>query len=121
MPDRNKTNLISLIKYCQDIEKLHSAYGFDYKIYEANIGYQYSVSFCVEQIGELAKKLRDNGIAEKYPEIQWNKIAGLRNRIAHGYASIDLEMVYDISILEVPELLKQCQDILMKINALEQE
>ena len=33
-----------------------------------NKGYQYSISFCVEQIGELGKKLREVGFAEKYPE-----------------------------------------------------
>jgi len=121
MSERIKANLKSLIKYCQDIEKLHETYGADYDTYEENIGYQYSVSFCVEQIGEVAKKLRDCGAGEKYPEVEWNKIAGLRNRIAHGYATVDLEMVFDISISEVPELLRQCKDILQKENSLKEK
>ena len=121
MSERIKMNLKALVKYCQDIEKLHETYGADYDTYEANIGYQYSVSFCVEQIGEVAKKLRDCGVVEKYPEVAWNKIAGMRNRIAHGYAMVDLEMVFDISISEVPELLRQCQEFLKKETNLEEK
>ena len=114
MKNRNITSLESIIRFCQDIERLHNTYGEDYENYKDNLAYQYSVSFCVEQIGELAKKLRDNGIAEKYPDVQWNEIAGLRNRIAHSYGSIDLEMVFDISIEEVPMLMHKCISILRK-------
>lgn len=64
----------------------------------------------------MGEKLRDSGFADKYPEIPWNEIAGLRNRIAHGYDAIDHEMVYDISTNDVPELLHNCKRILGEIN-----
>ena len=119
MQNRGLSYLESIIKYCQDIEDIHTVYDNSYEKYYTNKGYQYSVSFCVEQIGELGKKLRDIGYAEKYPDVSWNEIAGLRNRIAHGYDAIDLEMVYDISINDIPKLLQSCKDILHKETSLE--
>lgn len=112
--NRTDSYVKSILKYCQDILDIQAASGATYEAFLQNKGYQYSVSFCVEQIGEMAKKLRDVGFADKYPNVQWNEIAGLRNRIAHGYDSIDLEMVYDISVEDIPKLFRDCQEILMQ-------
>ena len=120
MSDRNLTHIKNMIKYCQDILDLQTNFGGkSFTSFMLNKGYQYSVSFCIEQIGELAKKLRDEGFADKYPDIEWNDIAGMRNRIAHGYDSIDLEMVYDIAVEDIPKLLKGCQNILERETGLE--
>ena len=116
MLDRTISYLNSIVKYCKDIAVIHETHENSYEQYYTDRGYQYSISFCVEQIGELGKKLRDAGFADKYPEIPWNEIAGLRNRIAHGYDAIDHEMVYDISIRDIPELLQNCQRILNEIT-----
>ena len=95
--------------------ELQEKYGKDYTVFVANRAYQYAVSFCLEQIGELAKKLRDSGFASNYPELAWNEISGLRNRIAHGYDTIDLEMVFDISVSDIPELHEKCNEIISKM------
>ena len=116
MNDRGKSYLKSIVKYCEDIASIHESYDNSYEKYYTHRGYQYSVCFCVEQIGEMGKKLRDIGFAAKYPQIPWNEIAGLRNRIAHWYDAIDHEMVYDISVNDVPELLKNCRNILNEID-----
>lgn len=118
--NRTTSYIRSMIKYCQDVLDLQTSFGGkSFTSFMNHKGYQYSVSFCIEQIGELAKKLREEGFAEKYPDISWNEIAGLRNRIAHGYDVIDLDMVYDISINDIPKLLQDCQEILRKENTLE--
>ena len=96
--------LKTILKYCEDISNIQHSFGSEYSIFVNNKGYQYAVSFCIEQIGEMAKKLRDEGYAKKYPDIEWDAIAGLRNRIAHAYDSIDLNMVYDIAVDDLPIL-----------------
>ena len=116
MPDRAVSYLKSIVKYCEDIANIHESHKNSYEKYYTNKGYQYSISFCVEQIGELGKKLRELGFAVKYPDIPWDEIAGLRNRIAHGYDAIDHEMVYDISINDIPDLLEQCKNILRELT-----
>jgi uncharacterized protein with HEPN domain len=49
----------------------------------------------LEVIGEAAKKVPE-AIREGYPQIEWKKIAGLRDILIHEYFSIDLEIVWDI-------------------------
>ena len=39
-------------------------------------------------------------------EIQWRKIVDLRNIVAHGYGELRMELVWNLSQKEVPELLR---------------
>lgn len=52
-----------------------------------------AVSLAIQNIGELSKELPD-GLKEKYGAIPWAKMVGMRNRAAHGYHTLDLEMVW---------------------------
>ncbi len=55
-----------------------------------------------EVIGEASKKV-PAGIQEKYPEIPWLKMYGLRNLIAHKYFGIDYEMIWEIAKANLPK------------------
>lgn len=63
-----------------------------------------AVIFNLEQIGESAKKLSSD-IKEKYMNIHWPKIIGLRNMISHEYEGIKINIIYDIAKYSIPELL----------------
>ncbi|MBI4645798.1 MAG: DUF86 domain-containing protein [Bacteroidia bacterium] len=54
-------------------------------------------------IGEMASKLSDDFI-EKNSEIDWHKIQGFRNIIAHDYFGIDDKVVWQIIQTKIPEL-----------------
>lgn len=54
-----------------------------------------------EIIGEASNKIPKQ-IQEKYPEIPWSKMYGLRNLIAHEYFGIDYEMIWEISKNNLP-------------------
>lgn len=111
---RTTSYVRSMLKYCQDILDLQTSFGGkSYTSFMLNKGYQYAVSFCIEQIGELAKRLRKEGFAEKYPSVQWNDIAGMRNTIAHEYNTIDLDTVYQVCTEDIPKLLVDCQRMLL--------
>ena len=60
-------------------------------------------------IGEAATKaLRDNGpFLEKHPGVPWRNMKGMRNRVAHGYFSVDLEVVWQTVQTALPELLER--------------
>jgi uncharacterized protein with HEPN domain len=46
-------------------------------------------------IGEEISHLSDI-LLEKHPELQWHKISGLRNRIAHGYFEVDKDVIWQL-------------------------
>ena len=62
-------------------------------------------------IGEAAKNISDD-VKGRYEDTPWRKIVGLRNRIVHGYFSVDLEIVWSIVKRELPALEMQLQRIL---------
>ena len=57
----------------------------------------------LEIIGEAVKNIPSH-IKEKYPDIEWKKISGLRDILAHEYFGIDLEILWDIVKNKLPEL-----------------
>lgn len=67
--------------------------------------------FNIFQIGELANKLSIE-VKEYYCEINWKAIIGMRNKIVHGYDTIELEIVYNTAIESIPQLLNYCETIL---------
>jgi len=57
----------------------------------------YAVIRCIEVIGEAVKRLPDN-LRDKYPDIPWKAIAGMRDRLIHGYDVVDNEIVWNTII-----------------------
>ena len=55
-----------------------------------------------EIIGEASKNI-PTYIQQKYPEIPWKKMYGLRNLIAHEYFGIDYEMIWEIARKNLPQ------------------
>ena len=62
----------------------------------------------VEIIGEAAGRVSRTGQA-KYPEIPWREVIGMRNRLIHGYDSIDLKVLWDTIELDFPPLIVQLE------------
>lgn len=58
-------------------------------------------------IGEAATKLLQDypDFLDQYPDMPWRSMKGMRNRIAHGYFDINLDVVWDTLKLALPLLL----------------
>ncbi len=67
----------------------------------------------LEIIGEAVKNLPGD-FKQHYPDIPWQKIAGLRDKLIHGYFGIDLELVWSIVQNDIPSLKEQIKRILQE-------
>jgi uncharacterized protein with HEPN domain len=65
----------------------------------------------LEIIGEATKNLPDD-IRQKYPQVEWRKIAGLRDIVIHGYFGIDYEILWDIIQNKIPDLVVKIQEVI---------
>jgi uncharacterized protein with HEPN domain len=64
-------------------------------------------------IGELASQLLDEQAAcvTDYSEIPWHQMKGMRNRMAHGYFELDLDVVWETILTAIPDLLGKLNSI----------
>jgi uncharacterized protein with HEPN domain len=65
----------------------------------------------LEIIGEASGKLPGE-IKDKYPSVEWKKIANFRNLLAHEYFGIDYEILWDIINNKIPNLQQIITDII---------
>ncbi len=68
---------------------------------------QQAVIMSLVILGEVATKIMDRypEFTDRQPAIPWRNIRGMRNRIAHGYFDINLEVVWDTVQTALPDLL----------------
>lgn len=65
-------------------------------------------------IGEAARALPDN-IRDKYPDIPWSKIVGMRNILVHNYFGIDVDIVWAVIVNDLPDLKEKTIAIMQDI------
>ena len=58
----------------------------------------------LEIVGEAANRTSDDARL-KYPEIPWSQIVSLRNRLIHGYDSVDMDILWEILTTDLPQLI----------------
>ena len=68
----------------------------------------------IQIIGEAVKRLSD-ALRESYPDIPWQDIAGMHNKLVHDYFGVDMEEVWLTATEDIPalkaEIIKICAGI----------
>lgn len=108
MVERDKQLLYHIRKNCRSIQKYHERFGDSFDIFIKDDAYRNAVSMCILQIGELAKGLSDEFIAESKEDVFWRPIKGMRDILAHNYIKADMEIIWDTSKDNVNDLLEKC-------------
>jgi len=68
----------------------------------------------IEIIGEAVKNIPDD-IKEKYKDIPWRNIMGMRDILIHQYFGVDLELTWEVINNNIPELKKQISSVKKKL------
>lgn len=69
----------------------------------------------VEIIGEAASKVTER-LRTDYPELPWREMVTMRNRLIHGYFDINLDIVWQTVVTELPPLVEMLEAILAREN-----
>ncbi len=85
--------------------------GLDFHHFKADYKTVDAVVRNFEIIGEASKNLADN-VKSKYPDVPWNEMYRLRNRVSHEYFGIDYEIIWHIITKHLPGNFKEISEIL---------
>lgn len=96
--------------YCVEIEKTIKRYGRSFEVFDQDADYQRSVSFSIMQIGELSSKLSAEYRSATASRILWGPIKGMRNLVAHDYANVSQDIIWETAITDIPVLKAFCEE-----------
>ena len=94
-------HIITTLEYCEQCWSLQEFQNDNMRV-EACV-------FNLMQIGELAKSDLSEEVKKEITDIPWKQIYGMRNRIVHGYDGVEMIIVWDTIVYDLPVLKQELQ------------
>lgn len=69
----------------------------------------------MEVLGEAVKRLPDE-ITQRYPQVPWRLVAGMRDKISHGYDTVDYQLLWDAVQNDLPILSATAEIMLRELD-----
>jgi len=96
------------IDYLQDMveaadKAAHFVKDVDFEAFCKNEEKVFAVIRALEIIGEAARNI-PKSIRDRYVEVPWDDIIGMRNKVIHGYFGVDLEVIWKTIDQDLPPL-----------------
>jgi uncharacterized protein with HEPN domain len=97
------------------LDKAHEALslvsGKTRQDYDRDTALRLALTHLIQVIGEAARRVSSQ-IRERYPEIPWDAIAGMRSKIVHDYMNVDEDIVWDSVTQELQPLIEELKKVL---------
>ncbi len=85
------------------------------KDYDRDTVLRLALTHLIQVIGEAARRVSPS-FRERYPQIPWDAIACMRNKIVHDYMDVDEDIVWDSVVHELPLLVAELKRIVPTEN-----
>jgi uncharacterized protein with HEPN domain len=106
---RDNESLVDIVQAIQKI--LRFTQGVDQNQFETNEEKQSATLYQIMIVGEAVKRLSPE-FRSQHSDIPWKNIAGMRNVLTHQYDEIDLNVMWDVIQLNIPQLLAMLEPLL---------
>ena len=106
-----KDERLYLIHILEGIDRIQSYTSDGQEDFFSSILIQDAVLRNLQTLSESTMRLSESLKSTK-PGVPWTSIAGFRNVVAHGYLDIDLNLIWDIVIRDVPVLKTAIEEIM---------
>lgn len=84
--------------------------GVTFEEFQSDFRIHFAVVRALEIIGEATKRLPE-AVRDQYTDIPWKGMAGMRDRIIHGYDDVDLAIVWNVVQNDIPRIKPLLQKI----------
>lgn len=85
--------------------------GVSLEAFESSVEKYLATSRAMEIAGEAAKQI-PREICARYPQVDSRRIIGFRDVLAHGYLTLDREIIWDAAVVKAPALREELRRIL---------
>ena len=114
MKKRDYTDYVEdIVTAIADIEQFVRGMGFEE--FSKDKKTVFAVVRAIEIIGEAARQIPES-LKNKHTEVPWKEMAGIRNKIAHEYFGVDVEVIWDTVKKNIPELKPLISDMLRDMS-----
>jgi uncharacterized protein with HEPN domain len=114
MNKRDYTDYVEdIITAIADIEQFVK--GMEFEEFSKDKKTVFAVVRAIEIIGEAARQIPES-LKDKHTEVPWKEMAGIRNKIAHEYFGVDVEVIWNTVKENIPQLKPLISDMLRDMS-----
>ena len=109
----DKQRLLHILESIEEIEKYTA--GSNLEVFLQNSMMKFASVKQIEIIGEAANHITEE-TKNKFSDIQWRQITGLRHVLVHEYFGVDSNLIWQIIADDIPKLKIKIKEVLLSIS-----